>query len=139
MSLTPPFKVPPNLGDTSARPASAPPLAARSNTQPSTTPPSTVPAVPQRILSDSNGLSGSKGLPAAQPLDQMPQLQRSGPSIVKTRTGSVLSRGLILKTDHYPSGIFIAQNAVISVSLNADNLSRSCIRLGNKCSRSSEF
>ncbi|KAI0649419.1 inositol hexakisphosphate-domain-containing protein [Trametes meyenii] len=34
----------------------------------------------------------------------MPQLHRSGPSIVKTRTGSVLSRGFILKTDHYPSG-----------------------------------
>ncbi|KAH9928428.1 inositol hexakisphosphate-domain-containing protein [Amylocystis lapponica] len=34
----------------------------------------------------------------------MAQLQRSGPSIVKTRTGSVLSRGFILKTDHYPSG-----------------------------------
>ncbi|KAH9945040.1 inositol hexakisphosphate-domain-containing protein [Epithele typhae] len=34
----------------------------------------------------------------------MPQLQRSGPSIVKTRQGSVLSRGVILKTDHYPSG-----------------------------------
>ncbi|KAI0027879.1 inositol hexakisphosphate-domain-containing protein [Vararia minispora EC-137] len=34
----------------------------------------------------------------------MPQLQRSGPSIVKTRTGSVLSRGFILKTDFYPSG-----------------------------------
>ncbi|KAA1467713.1 hypothetical protein DENSPDRAFT_832824 [Dentipellis sp. KUC8613] len=34
----------------------------------------------------------------------MPQLQRAGPSVVKTRTGSVLSRGFILKTDHYPSG-----------------------------------
>ncbi|KAI0635643.1 inositol hexakisphosphate-domain-containing protein [Trametes polyzona] len=34
----------------------------------------------------------------------MPQLQRSAPSLVKTRTGSVLSRGFILKTDHYPSG-----------------------------------
>ncbi|KAI0685965.1 inositol hexakisphosphate-domain-containing protein [Cytidiella melzeri] len=34
----------------------------------------------------------------------MHQLQRSGPSVVKTRTGSVLSRGFILKTDHYPSG-----------------------------------
>ncbi|KAI0072968.1 hypothetical protein K474DRAFT_1723915 [Panus rudis PR-1116 ss-1] len=34
----------------------------------------------------------------------MVHLQRSGPSVVKTRTGSVLSRGLILKTDHYPSG-----------------------------------
>ena len=38
------------------------------------------------------------------PLDLMPQLQRSGPSIVKTRNGSVLSRGFILKTDFYPSG-----------------------------------
>ncbi|KAI0091045.1 inositol hexakisphosphate-domain-containing protein [Irpex rosettiformis] len=34
----------------------------------------------------------------------MHQLQRSGPSVVKTRSGSVLSRGFILKTDHYPSG-----------------------------------
>lgn len=40
------------------------------------------------------------------PLDQMPQLGRAEPSIVKTRTGSVLSRGFILKTDHYPSGAF---------------------------------
>ncbi|KAL6297864.1 inositol hexakisphosphate-domain-containing protein [Sparassis latifolia] len=37
-------------------------------------------------------------------IDLMPQLERSGPSVVKTRTGSVLSRGFILKTDHYPSG-----------------------------------
>ncbi|KAJ4494760.1 inositol hexakisphosphate-domain-containing protein [Lentinula edodes] len=37
-------------------------------------------------------------------LDLMSSLQRSGPSIVKTRTGSVLSRGFILKTDFYPSG-----------------------------------
>ncbi|KAI0784287.1 inositol hexakisphosphate-domain-containing protein [Abortiporus biennis] len=34
----------------------------------------------------------------------MSHLQRSGPQVVKTRNGSVLSRGLILKTDHYPSG-----------------------------------
>lgn len=40
------------------------------------------------------------------PLDQMPQLGRAEPSIVKTRTGSVLSRSFILKTDHYPSGTF---------------------------------
>ncbi len=37
-------------------------------------------------------------------LDLMPHLHRSAPSIVKTRSGSVLSRGFILKTDHYPSG-----------------------------------
>lgn len=31
-------------------------------------------------------------------------LIRSEANIVKTRTGSVLSRGMILKSDHYPSG-----------------------------------
>lgn len=36
--------------------------------------------------------------------DLMPHLHRSAPSVVKTRSGSVLSRGFILKTDHYPSG-----------------------------------
>jgi hypothetical protein len=36
--------------------------------------------------------------------DMIALLQRSESSIVKTRSGSVLSRGFILKTDHYPSG-----------------------------------
>lgn len=36
--------------------------------------------------------------------DATPTLIRSVASIVKTRTGSVLSRGMILKSDHYPSG-----------------------------------
>lgn len=40
----------------------------------------------------------------AKGLDLMANLQRSEPSIVKTRSGNVLSRGFILKTDHYPSG-----------------------------------
>jgi len=39
-----------------------------------------------------------------RPLDLMVSLKRTEPSIVKTRTGSVLSRGFILKTDYYPSG-----------------------------------
>lgn len=57
----------------------------------------------RRILSSS--VIESADLPeTTPPLDLMPQLQRSGPSIVKTRTGSVLSRGFILKTDYYPSG-----------------------------------
>jgi len=43
------------------------------------------------------------GSPVSLP-DLMPHLHRSAPSIVKTRSGSVLSRGFILKTDHYPSG-----------------------------------
>ncbi|KIY43759.1 hypothetical protein FISHEDRAFT_51969 [Fistulina hepatica ATCC 64428] len=34
----------------------------------------------------------------------MAQLQRSASSIVKSRNGSVISRGFILKTDYYPSG-----------------------------------
>ena len=34
----------------------------------------------------------------------MAHLQLYEASIVKTRSGSVLSRGFILKTDHYPSG-----------------------------------
>lgn len=38
-------------------------------------------------------------------LDLMGHLQRAGQSVVKTRTGSVLSRGFILKTDFYPSGV----------------------------------
>ena len=36
--------------------------------------------------------------------DLSPQLQRSVLSAVKNRAGSVLARGFILKTDHYPSG-----------------------------------
>lgn len=39
-----------------------------------------------------------------RPLDLMVTLKHAEPSIVKTRTGSVLSRGFILKTDYYPSG-----------------------------------
>ncbi|THH28320.1 hypothetical protein EUX98_g5857 [Antrodiella citrinella] len=52
----------------------------------------TTPASPQELL------------PSPDPVDLMAQLHRSGPSVVKGRTGSVLSRGFILKTDHYPSG-----------------------------------
>lgn len=40
-------------------------------------------------------------------LDLTGLLQRSEPLVVKTRTGSVLSRGFILKTDYYPSGNFL--------------------------------
>ncbi|KAF9526356.1 inositol hexakisphosphate-domain-containing protein [Crepidotus variabilis] len=40
----------------------------------------------------------------ATSLDLIDALQRSEASVVKTRSGTVLSRGMILKTDHYPSG-----------------------------------
>jgi hypothetical protein len=46
-------------------------------------------------------LESSEGLKVQ---DATPTLVRSAASIVKTRTGSVLSRGMILKSDHYPSG-----------------------------------
>ena len=41
-------------------------------------------------------------------LDITGLLQRSEPLVVKNRTGSVLSRGFILKTDHYPSGTYFS-------------------------------
>ena len=53
----------------------------------------------------SSGSQSSKDSTVANPLDLMDLLQRSELSVVKTRSGSVLSRGFILKTDHYPSGI----------------------------------
>jgi hypothetical protein len=56
---------------------------------------------PQSLPPRSN--TEADGSPASRS-DLMPHLQRSAPSIVKTRTGSVLSRGFILKTDFYPSG-----------------------------------
>ncbi|KAL5486072.1 hypothetical protein ACEPAI_7116 [Sanghuangporus weigelae] len=50
---------------------------------------------------DGPNLSAQSAIPV---LDQTPLLQRAVHSVVKSRTGSVLSRGFILKTDHYPSG-----------------------------------
>ncbi|GJE96251.1 inositol hexakisphosphate-domain-containing protein [Phanerochaete sordida] len=99
------LKLPAHLQD--ARPSSAPPLPSRSRTEPdppTRTPPEppTHPAV-QRVLSEAT-TQPSKAQPAAEELDIMPQLLRSGPSVVKTRQGSVLSRGFILKTDYWPSG-----------------------------------
>lgn len=92
------------------RPSSVPPqlsLPIRSEPIPShdTRPASIPPAADRHRVSDPNSheRSGSKDASIAS-LDLMNHLQRSGPSVVKTRTGSVLSRGFILKTDHYPSG-----------------------------------
>lgn len=55
-----------------------------------------------RVASESTILMTGKQ--AVAPLDLMGNLKRAEPSVVKTRTGSVLSRGFILKTDYYPSG-----------------------------------
>lgn len=83
-----------------ARPSSAPPLASLSSS--SSRDSSVLPPLAQRVLSESVTLGRASA--QSESLDLMHQLQRSGPSVVKTRTGSVLSRGFILKTDHYPSG-----------------------------------
>ncbi|KAJ6512734.1 inositol hexakisphosphate-domain-containing protein [Mycena sanguinolenta] len=88
------------------RPLSVPPEARAPNAQPLTSRSSSIPP----------GASGRNRIPSevqntqkpptttGTSLDLMGHLQRSGPSVVKTRTGSVLSRGFILKTDYYPSG-----------------------------------
>ncbi len=56
---------------------------------------------PQRSASPRDDTSPGKDTPT---LDLVGHLQRSESSVVKTRSGSVLTRGFILKTDHYPSG-----------------------------------
>ncbi|OCH86618.1 hypothetical protein OBBRIDRAFT_890367 [Obba rivulosa] len=81
------------------RPSSAPPGTARAGSLPTSTGSAVQRLRTEHLLEGASGHS-----PTAAPLDLMPQLQRSEPSVVKTRNGSVLSRGFILKTDHYPSG-----------------------------------
>lgn len=56
--------------------------------------------VQRRLSSHGQGNDGAQ----REPLDLTAQLLRSGHAVVKSRTGSVLSRGFIMKTDHYPSG-----------------------------------
>ena len=106
------------------RPASAPPQSASEVSHGVPVPAPRRAAVEgglrRRLLN--NSLVDETDLPDAPPLDLMPQLQRSGPTIVKTRSGSVLSRGVILKTDHYPSGtlyrllLFGRGNAAVAVT-----------------------
>ncbi|KAJ7145106.1 inositol hexakisphosphate-domain-containing protein [Mycena crocata] len=86
------------------RPVSVPPSLPASKSDPLNNRPSSIPPGTMghhRISSEAQ--LAQKG-PTGTSLDLMGHLQRSGPAVVKTRTGSVLSRGFILKTDHYPSG-----------------------------------
>jgi hypothetical protein len=53
----------------------------------------------------SDGIGNLKEAMQENEMDLTDLLQHSEQSVVKTRTGSVLSRGFILKTDHYPSGV----------------------------------
>lgn len=85
----------------------------RHHGRPSSAPPDPERSIPFRAVSD--GLTPPHSPICESPsradsdippsgIDLMPQLQRSESSIVKTRSGSVLSRGFILKTDYWPSG-----------------------------------
>lgn len=92
------------------RPVSVPPSLPASKSDPLNNRPSSIPPGAlghHRISSDV--LTAQKAQTGTS-LDLMSHLQRSGPSVVKTRTGSVLSRGFILKTDHYPSGMSMGRN-----------------------------
>ena len=64
---------------------------------------SLVPSIQRPQSSPPRSNTGRDDTSVSSP-DPMSHLHRSAPSIVKTRSGSVLSRGFILKTDHYPSG-----------------------------------
>ncbi|KAF8623644.1 hypothetical protein AX17_007344 [Amanita inopinata Kibby_2008] len=64
--------------------------------------PASIPPVSQRGATSRPDLSPTRE--SSSSLDLTDYLQRSESSVVKTRAGSVLSRGFILKTDHYPSG-----------------------------------
>jgi hypothetical protein len=87
----------PNEGRSSSVPPSQ--TTSRPRPPPTGTPPPLRPH--NRIASEPPVIKG----PAPEAtLDLTGLLERSGPSVVKTRTGSVLSRGFILKTDYYPSG-----------------------------------
>ncbi|PPQ89323.1 hypothetical protein CVT25_003160 [Psilocybe cyanescens] len=92
---------------TPIRSTSQPPRVARAFSSPARTSllcntrPSSMPPRRGLWLSSSNSEDTSM---EATSLDLTDLLQRSEPSVVKTRSGSVLSRGFILKTDHYPSG-----------------------------------
>ncbi|EJD06892.1 uncharacterized protein FOMMEDRAFT_75682 [Fomitiporia mediterranea MF3/22] len=57
-----------------------------------------------RLSSVERPLSATRSASGIPVLDETAQLQRAVHTVVKSRTGSVLSRGFILKTDHYPSG-----------------------------------
>ncbi|KIK55186.1 hypothetical protein GYMLUDRAFT_48165 [Collybiopsis luxurians FD-317 M1] len=99
----------PSLRD-SDRAYSAPPLSASTSTPMSSQgqdirrPSSGATQHPRRNFSIPPLASSPRSSTPGNSLDLMNHLQRSGSSVVNTRTGSVLSRGFILKTDFYPSG-----------------------------------
>ncbi|RDB25649.1 Paladin [Hypsizygus marmoreus] len=86
------------------RPSSAPILIPRARRAPSTERSASIPPGASPLKRVSSGASSHKESSPDASLDLTGLLQHSEPLVVNTRTGSVLSRGFILKTDHYPSG-----------------------------------
>ncbi|KAG8764126.1 hypothetical protein FRC11_004614 [Ceratobasidium sp. 423] len=80
------------------------------NASPPARPMSTIAGSGHSRTSSASGallLSSRKPAPPALDaglLDNSPTLIRATATVVKTRSGTVLSRGCILKTDHYPTG-----------------------------------
>lgn len=92
---------------------------------------SSVPPVPKSRDLNAKGAAPGEGVG-----DPIAHLLRSEASIVKTRSGSVLSRGFILKTDHYPSGALLASIEWVWCLIFWD---RTCIRSGDKCTRCTQL
>ncbi|KAF5359127.1 hypothetical protein D9756_003293 [Leucocoprinus leucothites] len=95
---------------------SAPDLTARSNSAPPNDSQNPSSSSPPRLLSrHQTEPQPSQPAPNTTELDLMNFLQRSEAALVKTRSGSVLSRGFILKTDHYPSGVPLTSTLMFMV------------------------
>lgn len=124
------------------------------NGRPSSAPPDPERAIPFRAVSDDprtgtitpphrpcseSPSRADMGIPASgAPIDLMPQLQRSEPSVVKTRSGSVLSRGFILKTDYWPSGTH-AIRVCPRITPHATLYYRACTGSWANCSRRTQL
>lgn len=64
------------------------------------------------------GVPNGKLAAIPRPLDVLASLNKNTPTVVKTRQGSVLSRGFILKTDYYPSGVSLSAHDLNHLGLN---------------------
>ena len=109
-----------NILSDEIRPSSVPPSLIPSVNKPTRT--QSIPPSHRRHVRAASGSQSSKDPTVANSLDLMDLLQRSESSVVKTRSGSVLSRGFILKTDHYPSGVY----SFLFVDIVSDITCRSC-------------
>ena len=119
-----------NILSDEIRSSSVPPPQISSVNKPSRTQ-SIPPSRRNHVRSASGSLNQlSRDSTGANPLDLMDFLQRSESSVVKTRSGSVLSRGFILKTDHYPSGVY----SFLFVDIVSDITCRSCSWSWPQCS-----